>query len=362
MANLTINSGDKVAVKDAIRNGQKTMPVWSKHQGLNIPAFPDDMFVMNRLCEVAEISDLSIEFLNQRDHFNAGKEYISVNDGTKTTFTLTGVGNAYSLYAALKGQNLRTSVGVKMGAQLESAGQLTLVEADENGVIKGATWIPDCTIRFSTIAGVSDGENTLEIEVETTADCWRFGGYAMPVKEVFKDPVGATSNAAAPDGSLAAFTLGDGNNTGLGALTPLAVQFNPDGADNAAKYIMEVRVDGVVQSGYSYVPSTGVLTLASAPADGATLEVWYAIRVGAPRWEAKEYGIGSIVEGSNGTYYTNASAIATSADDPADGSPVAWAAYTGWDVAGSSNPVVPYTDGTRTDMFQSLNKIVSALS
>lgn len=362
MSNLTILSGDIQASKDDVRIGSKTLPLFAKHKGMTVSGYPDDIFVMNRICKVVELSDQAIEFLNERDHFNVGKTYVTVNDGTKTTFTVTGEGNAYSLYALLKGQDMRDFAGIKMGQSIVNAGAFVFAEADGDGEVIGSTWIPDCTVKFSTIPGASDGENNLEIEIETTADCWRFGSHVLPVKEIWKDPAGATANATAPNGVLVAFTLGDGNNTGLGAVTPLAVPVNVDGTNDASKYILEVRVDGTKQSGYIYVSSTGVLTLASAPADGAVLEVWYAVRTGAPVWEAKEYGIGSIVLGSNGTYYTNASAIATSVDDPADGSPVNWAAYTGWDVAGASTPQVPYTDASRTDMFKSLNAVVATLS
>lgn len=362
MSNLSINSGDNIAAKDAIRGGQKVVPLWLKRGGLNISAFPDTMFSMNRLCKVVELSDPATERQNEREHFNVGKKKIPVNDGITTTFTLTGEGNAYSLYAALKGQDLRDAAGIAMGVDIASAGDLVLVEADDSGGVKGSTYIPNCTLKFSTMPGATDGDSNLEIEISTTSTAWRFGSYVIPIREIWKDPVGSTTNTAAPDGSITAFTLGDGNNSGVSTLTPLAVKFNPDGS-GADQHILAVYTDStlVSSSAYTYNSSTGVLTFTTAPADGAALEGIYCLRVGAPKWEAKEYGIGSIVLGSNGTYYRNASAVAASSDDPADGTPVAWAAYTGWDVGGSSNPVIPFSDGSRTDMFKSLNELVETM-
>lgn len=351
---MQVQAGDFIASEASLREGTKVVPIFMPHGGLVSPAFPNTMQVTGRLCKITEVSDAEPEFINERDHFNVGKRRLPVNDGVNWTVTLTGEGNAYALQAALKGQNLRQYAGVRQGATLNNAGDLVLIEAGKDGVVLGSTYIPDCNIKFANIPGASDGESTMSIEITTSGNVMRMGDYVIPVKEIWLDPVGTTVNATAPDGTLDDFVLGTGTGSAV-AEAPLAASIDPDGS-GAARYILRVALDGAVTTAYTFVHATSTLTLNSVPADGAKLEVTYGVKTGAPLWSSTEqYGIGSVVQGSNGTYYTNAAAIAAIGQDPIAGAP--WAAFTGFGVTPGTTPVIPHFEA----MLKTWIRIVSTI-
>lgn len=362
---IQVKQGDFTLEQNRVRDGANVVPIWAPAGGFFPKGFPGDLHSMHRLCQIAELGDLAREAINERTAFQVGKERKTISDGQNWTFTLTGVGNAIDLQAALLGQSLAAHAGIRQGQTKSQAGHLFLFEGDDSGNIRTATVIPNCSITLSQISGASDGESNLTIEVESASEAWRTGDFVTPVREIWfdgtstRDGSTAITNAAAPDGLLTAFTLGTGNNTGA-TDAPLAVAFNADAAGSAGEYILEVKVNGSVTTAYTYNASSGVLTFTSAPADGATIEVVYFVRIDAETWSStKVYGAGAIVKQA-GAYFVSASAT-TAGASPADGAP--WGAYTGfgWDgAAGVGSPVVPYLTGNKFDMFESFNDLMLA--
>lgn len=359
---LSIRLGDSVADELRLSQGDKVVPVWHPigiSKQLHKP-WPGMLLPNGRICRIGEISNGDYEFLNERDAFQVGKTRTTINDGKQFTLTLTLEGNALEAQAVLLGQDLHEYAAIRQGQTIAGAGHLTLIKGDTNENAAFCIHIPNVEVKLTDIPGATDGTSTYSIELTTRSEVYWTGGQVVAAQESWfdgtspKDGSTVVTNAAAPDGTITAFTLGTGNGAGVAA-APLAVPFNRDAGGTAAAYLVEVRINGSSTSGYTYDAATGVITFSTAPADGAHLSVVYFVRAGAKSWSSsRAYGIGEIVVYNDNYYITDAAATAGTIPDGT----TPWIAYTGfgWDgSAGVGTPVVPYVSG-ETSMFESLNE------
>lgn len=357
----TWKQGDYSVSENRIAKGESTVPIWMPIGGFVSAVRPDLIIGGGRLCRITEISTITAEKVNERDLFEVGKERGTLNDGVQFSFTISGHGNAVELQAILSGQDLHEYAGIQQGQTFTSKGHLALLRTNESGAIEFTTLIPNCQIAFNEVPGATDGDSALTIEVTSSSGVYTVGGFALPVHEIWIDNAGTLTNTAAPDGTETEFTLGSGNGAGV-SVAPLAMKFNRNGSGGATSYIAELRVNGSTQTNFTYAPTTGIITMSSAPADGAKLEVVYFVRTSAQVWdETLVYGTGQIVKGSDGAYYI-ATAKTTAGSDPAN-SGTGWTDYVGfgWDAAANSGsgagvgtPVVPYISGEYS-IYKSLN-------
>lgn len=359
--------GDSSVSESRLRNGDKVTPIWVPKGGKVFANKPADYHSMHRLCDVVEISDITPEFLNERDLFNVGKERSTVNDGVKWTGTLTGSGNALEIKGALLGKDFHKYPVVKEGSTVTAAGHLFLLAATPDTLKYWfSTVMLDCEIKFTDIPGATDGTSDFTIEFAVRTDIYSTAAQLFPIRELWyagtspADGTTTITNANAPDGTNTTFKLGSGNNTGL-TDTPLAVAVMEDSAGTAAEYILEYRTNESITTGFTYASSTGIITPSSTLTAGTKLEVVYFVRGGARSWSSTvAYGKNEIVSYSDKYFKSDTASTGTA---PVPGTPASpWPLYEGFGVvsgggSGVGTPLIPYNQGNEFDMFQGWNDL-----
>lgn len=270
--------GDRTATDDRIRRGQYTIPVWKKHLGVYLTAAPAAFHLIHGVSDAPELDDIEFSALNQRDLFELGKNKITIDDGFEGEWTITLEGDALESIAAFIGQDYYANPVLEHAKDYGICGDLVLISCDTDRNMQASTIVTDVGVRLTMIPGGEDGERTAQVtlytKMQTKAD--RIGKDYVPGHEIWYDNGGTVINAAAPDGVLTVFTLGDGNGSFSAATTPVAKQIRPAFTDYR-QYFYYVRLDGqdVDVADVTFNVGLSQLTFTTAPTNGAKLEVAY---------------------------------------------------------------------------------------
>lgn len=276
-----------------------------------------------RLCSIREMSSGTGEPQNEREAREAGKLTSTINDGVEFSWTITVKGDDVYTLAALQGNNMHnltantidTRAGIRYGGTFVDAGDLIITSFDKGGSegkVIGSRVIPDCTVKFEEVPGISDPETDVTVTITSKAAPYHFGSGIVAVPFLFYDN-GIITNTNAPNGILTQFAIKNANEAyGPNAAPAGNLLLQQVDADQSGigKYVIGLRVDGAkVTTGVTVAQGTGTLTWATAPADGAKIMGIVAVPSGLPDYSASyTYSTGSPVLGSDGnTYVANTS-------------------------------------------------------
>lgn len=338
------NSGNSTFEQSRIRDGKYVIPLWAPKGGLVLGKFPNNRYTLKRVCQMAELANTEIEYENEREGFQVGKSKATVFDDHIFTRQITFLGNALESMAAFYGHDLNTYPALESGQVLANAGHLITISADPvDKKFRNATLFPNAQIKHTGNPGALDGESTFTVEIETREAPIRTSQYLMPMVETFLG-----------DGANANFKLGQGLHSGITPATagPNAVQWT-NKYSALKNFIYEIKVNGVITSAATYAP--GIVTMNTAPANGAVVQITYFLRTDAQNWNAeKSYGQQEIVLYNNVYYETDTT------EPPAGELPDAainWVPFNdfGIDTAGPTNlatPQIPYTAGDDFDFMK----------
>lgn len=223
------------------------------------------------------------EPVNEREVYEMGFRPSQTNDGVDWSLTLQLEGNSRRTVGWFIGQYMPDASVIELGKDYGVKGHLLLYNVDENDRLLTCDVLLDLGVKLMQLPGGENGENMFEVmlyskdaKVLTVAD-------KHPISfEFFYDNGTTEVNADAPDGSITTFTLGDGNRSYATKAPPTAlrkVDVSAAASGKLAEYFLWLRLDGrdVTDAEATFNSSTKVLTFATAPANGAKLEMGYIV-------------------------------------------------------------------------------------
>jgi hypothetical protein len=286
MSVVNLRGGNSIATADNIRIGKRLMLVWVKEGGIIFPT-PNFLQYMHKVSDVPAMDEWAAEFINERDIFESGSTSLQTNDGTDWSTVITFEGDSIPEMASLVGQDLHVHRILPGGKDYGRQGHLAMLSFDSDYNFKIADVLYDVGVKFLSAPGTSDGEITRTVELYVKQGIGLLSFYniagvssgSAPAFEIFYDNGTTVTNAAAPDGVLVDFDLGDGNNSYAVPASPSIAIVAPGAGTDLYKYLVYCRVDGidVNDSEATFDPVLKRITFATAPADGAKLEVAYAV-------------------------------------------------------------------------------------
>lgn len=245
-------------------------------------------------CIAASVTGATLSPIEDEDVMAVGKTIVNTTEGTRWEgYTVTAHGNATGILRIL-GATGATSLGTKHEYQYPDQPLFGFEHSYQPGsnTVAVSRLIPYGIARVSELAGLEpDSSTTYDIELfnsdNTDYPIRSLKPGYMWAGEGWYDDAAAIINATAPNGVLTTFVLGTGNGSFVGTpTTPVAVIHDAT-LTGAAQYLF-VFVNGVdVTSQVTFTVGTSTITFSTAPADGAKLNVIYAVAQGAtvPGWD-----------------------------------------------------------------------------
>lgn len=269
---LSLYGGHQTATKDKIRRGINVIPVWRKHGGILFTTH--GLRLIHKLPDVQSIDTIQAEFENEADHFESGSNKIQVNDGTNWSTTLTLEGDALSVAASLIGQDLHVAPSIEFGKDYGVQGDLLLLSTDPDRNARVCDALFEVGVKLDQIPGSQDGQIQYALTLYGKQNLGVRVANAHTVgHELFYHNGTTSTNTAAPNGTLATFTIGHGNSSYAVAAPPDIFAVRP-GQGDAYEWFYYIKVNGVdvLASDVSFNSTTKVLTFNTPPPAQAKLE------------------------------------------------------------------------------------------
>lgn len=277
MPNNIINrTADQSKTRSGITTGAFLIP----YGGIKRDGSPAKFKGIGSLSEIVTFGDPTLELQNERTVFELGHKLKTINDGyTLPDFDISFHGNEISTLGAFIGQDFATTPVINHTGTYDQKFALIVMGGTGHGStasIEVCDLYLNCQVKILGQPGGSDGETQRTISVYSDTPVVKSSGNNVCfATEIWHDDASADpdlTNAAAPNGTLTDFVLGTGNGAYSASYTPTAVSY--DGTN----YIAQVVVNGEpVETGWSFTSGTNTLTFTTAPADGAKLQVFYAM-------------------------------------------------------------------------------------
>jgi len=277
-APATFSALDPTTTKASVVRGRKTfIALFSQNVRTNIAANASKC--LGVFCAEHEMSEPSFAAIIDQTTMAPGKAPYQQSEGTSYEFTVTLKGGAAGVMrtlldtAATQNANL-----LDYNLSSQKFGIVVYQYTDADTVVTTVYRNLDATLQSTSgVSYDSEGFINVKFRCEDTTGNKPIQTKAgqMWVAEHFYDDGASIVNAAAPDGAIVAFTLGDGNGS-YTLTTPTPVALIYDSNQSTPFNYVQVWVDGIEQkSGFTFNAGTSVLTFAVAPADGAKLVIGY---------------------------------------------------------------------------------------
>lgn len=246
-------------------------------------------------CTLDDAAAVPMSPIGEQEIMWIGKRKSRINEGVQIDpFDISLKGNSQGVLFAMANIDVGTNGQVAFRHEYEFNRDFFLIKHAYSLVdtqrIQRSTYIGSLAARVLEIPADSPGSETKQMVQFYSSDATD----DMPIDlqpgkawaaEVFYDNgvVGGIVNAAAPDGSILTFQLGDGNGSFATSITPAAQIIDVDyAATHPRRWFAGLWVNGVSildDTNVTFVTATNTITFASsfAPADGARLVAVYAV-------------------------------------------------------------------------------------